>query len=74
MIRIEGRLLCAQAEELEKDLGTSSADATIDLAGLSSAEPAAIRVLQKLEDDGARLTGGSVYVRHLLTERRRELS
>jgi hypothetical protein len=69
VVRIEGHLLGGQAAELEADLGTSPSPVTLDLSGLLSADPAAVRMLQALEDGGAELTGGSVYVRHLLADR-----
>ena len=69
VIRIEGRLEGTEVSDLRAEFGSSPAGLTLDLSGLLSADAAAIEVLRSLRDNGAALTGGSVYVRHLLADR-----
>ena len=67
-IRIEGRLEVDDASSLETEFASAASKLTFDLSGLLSADPDAIRSLKSLGDQGAQLTGGSVYIRHLLAE------
>jgi hypothetical protein len=67
-VRIEGRLESADASRLEDEFGSEAPSVTFDLSGLLSADPDGVRSLQSLRDGGAKLTGGSVYIRHLLVE------
>jgi anti-anti-sigma regulatory factor len=68
-IRIEGGLEGADASSLEDELAPEAPSLRIDLSGLLSADPAAVRSLKSLRDSGAQLTGGSIYIRHLLADR-----
>jgi len=65
-IRIEGRLEGADASSLEDEFAATAPSLKIDLSGLLGADSDAIRSLKSLRDNGAQLTGGSVYIRHLL--------
>ncbi len=65
-ILIEGRLEGTDASSLEDEFAPEAASLRIDLSGLLSADPAAVRSLKSLRDRGAQLTGGSIYIRHLL--------
>jgi anti-anti-sigma regulatory factor len=65
-IRIEGRLEGTDASSLEDEFAPAAPSLRIDLSGLLSADSDAIRSLKSLRDQGAELTGGSVYIRHLL--------
>ncbi len=67
-IRIEGRLKGADASSLEDEFASAAPSLKIDLSGLLGADSDAIRSLKSLRDQGAELTGGSVYIRHLLAD------
>ena len=68
-IRIEGRLEGNDASSLEDEFAPAAPSLRIDLSGLLSADSDAVRSLKSLRDHGAQLTGGSVYIRHLLADR-----
>ncbi len=68
-IRIEGRLEGDDASSLEDEFVSAVPKLTFDLSGLLSADPDAVRSLKSLRDRGFQLTGGSVYIRHLLAAR-----
>ena len=69
-IRVEGRLLAADAAALSEDYGRSARLATLDLSGLLGADEAALRVLLAFEAAGAALSGASTYVAYLLESSR----
>ena len=68
-ISIEGRLEGADASSLEDEFAPAAPSLRIDLSGLLGADSDAVRSLKSLRDHGAQLTGGSVYIRHLLADR-----
>ena len=67
-IKIEGRLDGSDASSLEDEFAPAAPSLRIDLSGLLGADSDAVRSLKSLRDRGAQLTGGSVYIRHLLAD------
>ena len=67
-IQIEGRLEGADASSLEDEFASTAPSLRLDLSGLLGADSDAVRSLKSLRDHGAQLTGGSVYIQHLLTD------
>jgi RNA polymerase sigma-70 factor, ECF subfamily len=70
-LRVEGRLTHETAEELrlacEATLA-SQGSLELDVAGLRFVDPAGVDVLRGLEERGAHLAGGSLFVRELLRD------
>lgn len=62
MLKIDGWLQAADLPELERVRGDLAGPLALDLSGLRLADGPAILALQKLQADGATLTGISAYL------------
>lgn len=69
-IRVEGRLGRDDVAELQALVGSENqgAGTTIELSGLTSADPDGRAALARLKQAGCRLVGASLYLHKLLEE------
>jgi ABC-type transporter Mla MlaB component len=76
-LKLEGSLKGPWVEELQK-AWSSSADrpsgkpVKVDLAGVSFIDPKARNLLLRMQGEGVRLEGASIFLRHLLDEQNGE--
>ena len=67
-ISIEGDLVVEEIENLQKEFQLAAAPVHLDLSGLRSADAEGVQALRSLSAKGAKLVGGSIYIRQLLDE------
>ncbi len=70
-IRIDGQLTSTGVDDLRGACESANPPLRLDLSGLRSADPDAVRALQSLSEAGAELHGASPYIRELLLEANR---
>jgi anti-anti-sigma regulatory factor len=72
-LKLEGSLKGPWVDELQKAWssstdGSSGKQVRVDLAGVSFFDPKARNLLLRMQGEGVRLEGASIFLRHLLDE------
>jgi anti-anti-sigma regulatory factor len=74
ILRVDGRLMSEDVDELAKAHAAAEQPVVLDLSNLQSADPAGVRALMELASQGSELRDASPYVELLLKEKQMDSS